>query len=287
VTSLSSADLMRLRDPGVFAERLIGERLWPHQLEMAASTARFRSVCAGRQVGKSRTLAVIALHAAFCTAALRVLVVSAGEDAAKDLLAEISGLASSPLLGGSVADDDSTKVVLSNGSVIRCVPASPKRVRGKSIDLLILDEACFIDQALWDAMKFVILARPGSRVVLASTPFGRRDRFFAQIWRLGMDGQPGYASWHWPATVSPLVDLELVEHWRRTDAPRIFRREVLAEWVDEAGAYFTSAELESATRDYELVSPEVWSRRADVVGGVEGLAVVKRQAPVGDFLSAG
>jgi hypothetical protein len=27
--------------------------------------------------------------------------------------------------------------------------------------------------------------------------------------------------------------------------------------------------------------------RWDVVGGVEGLAVVKRQAPVGDFLSAG
>ncbi|MGH3679893.1 MAG: terminase large subunit domain-containing protein [Natronosporangium sp.] len=266
---MAASDLVRLRDVGVFAGRLIGESLWPHQLEVATSPARFRCICAGRQVGKSRTLAVVALHAAFCTAGLRVLVVSAGDDASKDLLAQVSALASSPWLGGSVAADDSTRIVLSNGSVIRCVPASTKQIRGKSVDLLIVDEAAFVSEEIWSAARYTILARPGSRVVLSSTPFGRRSGWFATLWRLGLSGEAGYESWHWPSTVSPLVDRELIEQWRRTDNPRTFRREVEAEWLDDAGAYFTAAELELLADDYDLIEPTVWSRRAGVVAGVD------------------
>ncbi len=72
-------------DIGVFAEVLVGEPLWPHQLELARSRARHRCVNAGRQVGKSRTLAIEALHCAFSGADRRVRVVSAGENAAQDL----------------------------------------------------------------------------------------------------------------------------------------------------------------------------------------------------------
>lgn len=263
------SDLARLRDPEVFAERLIGEPLWPHQAEVAQSPARFRCICAGRQVGKSRTLAVIALHHAYTHAGALVLVISAGEDASKDLLGQISALAGSPWLGGSVAADDSTKIVLSNGSVIRCVPASQRQVRGKSVDLLIVDEAAFVAADLWHAARYTILARPGSRVVLSSTPYGRRSGWFATLWRAGLAGEAGYESWHWPSTVSPAVDQELIEQWRRTDPPRVFAREVLAEWLDDAGAVFTAGELEVLADDYELVPPAAWSRRAEVVAGVD------------------
>ncbi|MBB5075832.1 terminase large subunit domain-containing protein [Nonomuraea endophytica] len=245
-----------LRDVRVFAERLIGEPLWPHQAQVALSPARTRVMCCGRQAGKSRTLAVIALHGAFTQAGYRVLVLSAGEDAAKDLMAEISGLASSPLLAGSVVDDNASRVTLTNGSTIRCVPASEKQVRGKSVDLLILDEAAQIPDELWRAARYSIIARPESRVVLASTPFGGRDRFFAQLYHLGTNGAEGYASFHWPSTVSPLVDAALLEDWRRQDPEWVFRQEVLAEWVEDEAAYFTAEELLGAVADYELWSPE-------------------------------
>lgn len=269
MSGLTRAELEQLREIGTFAERLIGEPLWPHQLDVARSPARFRTLCSGRQIGKSRTLAVIALHHAFTNPESRVLIISAGDDAAKDLLGEVAGLAQAPLLGASVEEDDSAKVVLSNGSVIRCVPASHRRARGKSIDLLILDEACFIPEEIWDAAKFVILARPGSRVVMASTPYGRLDKFFARHYRMGRDGREGYESWSLPSSVSPLVDQALLAEWAETDAPRIYRREVLAEWVDEAGAYFTSAELDAATVDVELVPPEAGYELGQVVGGVD------------------
>ena len=52
-----------------------------------------------------------------------------------------------------------------------------------------------------------------------------------------------YESFHWPSTVSPLVDQTLVDHWRDTWPEAEFRREVLAEWTDDVGAYFTEQEL--------------------------------------------
>ncbi len=255
-------------DVAVFAEALIGQPLWEHQLDLARSTDRIRSVAAGRQVGKTRTLAVCSLHEAYSSPGRRVLIVSAGEEAAKDLLAEVSTLATSPLLAGSVIDDEHHLLSLSNGSTIRSVPASEKQVRGKSVDLLVVDEAAFVAEDIWTAAKYTAISRPGSRVILASTPWGRRDRFFALAYRAGLRGETGYASFRWPSTASPLVDSELLAMWRESSSDREYRREVLAEWVDSEGAYFSDEELSPAVCDYTLVPPAEAPRR-NVVGGID------------------
>lgn len=187
---------------------------------------------------------------------------SSGDDAAKDLLGEISALSNAPLLAGSVVDDDKRQMVLSNGSTVRSIPASEKQARGKSIDLLIIDEACYVDEDIWRAARYTILARPGARVVLSSTPRGRRDRFFAKHFYMAKDGPASIEgitveSFHWPSLVSPLVDKNLVEFWRKTDPPRIFEQEVLAEWPDEAGAWFSSDELDANVASYTLLTPGV------------------------------
>jgi hypothetical protein len=261
-------DLRRARDDvGYFAEALIGEPLWDHQLEVARSVARIRSLCSGRQAGKSRVLALLALHEAFRAPGRFVLLLSAGDAAAKDLLEVCASLATgSPLLAGSVLDELTHEVRLSNGSTIRSVPASTKQVRGKSVDLLVIDEACFVDDEVWVAAKFTTIARPDSRIVMASTPWGRPDRFFAVNYWAGQRGEDGFASFRWPSTVSPLVDEALLDLWRRTSTDREYRREVLAEWIEDAGAYFTAAELDGAVDDYDLVAPAQAGRERVTVG---------------------
>lgn len=268
--------LRALHDVGFFARAVAGAELWPHQVAIATSPARIRCVCAGRQSGKTRTLAVLALFEAFSRPGSRTLILSAGEDAARDVLAEASALAGAPLLAGSVVDDLTEILTLANGSTIRSIPASEKRARGKSIDLLILDEAAYIDEEIWRAARYTILARPASRVVMASTPRGRLDRFFATHWRLGgRDGVPvelagiSVESFHWPSSISPLVDEELIEFWRRTDDPRIFQREVLAEWADEASQYFSSDELDANVAPYSMLRPGELQRAELVVAGVD------------------
>lgn len=266
-----TADVSGLLEVGAFAERLVGAPLWPHQLEVARSRARYRVICAGRQVGKSRALAIIALHAASTRRGCQVLLVSAGEEASRRLLEECAGLASSsPLLAGSVADELKSQLTLSNGSVIRSVPASQRQIRGWAVDLLIVDEAGFIDQDIWRAAEPAIIARPGSRVILASSPWGGPDHFFRQLWQRGMTAPDEQVeAWHWPSSVSPMVDAELLEQIREREAPHYFAREFLAEWTDSVAAFFTSVELAEATKPFELTPPEDAAELGNVVGGVD------------------
>jgi hypothetical protein len=241
-----------------FAELLIGQQLWPHQLEVARSPARYRVICAGRQVGKSRTLSILALHQAFAVARSVVLLVSAGDTASKRLLEDVASLAlASPLLAGSVLDESSQLVTLTNGSTIRSVPASQRQIRGWAVDLLVLDEAGFIDPEIWRAAEPAIIARPGSRVVLSSSPWGGPDHFFRQLWNRGMTvPDEMYAAWHWPSSMSPLVDEALLAEIREREEPRYFDREYRALWTDEAGAYFAESELSAAVGDWSMVPPE-------------------------------
>lgn len=269
-----------LLDVETFAGRVLGRPLWPHQVELARSPARYRVMCAGRQVGKSTLLAVLALHTAATRRDALVLLVSAGEHASRRLLAEAADLATgSALLRGSVLDESRSSLTLANGSRILSVPASQRQIRGWPVDLLVLDEAGFIDPEIWRAAEPAIIARPGSRVILSSSPWGGVEHFFRQLWQRGMDAPDEHvASWHWPSTVSPLVDGALLARIREREPADYFDREYLAEWPDESGAYFTESEIMAGVVDYELTDPAAIppNRRRSwpVVGGVDwGMAV--------------
>ncbi|MDQ4213773.1 terminase large subunit domain-containing protein [Microbacterium sp. ASV81] len=263
---MTKSELATLRDDvQMFATKVLGRPLWPHQLEFCTSRARYRMVCAGRQVGKSAALAVLALWEAARRRDVHVLFVSAGEVAARRLLADCADLASrSELLRGSVLDESKTRLQLSNGSWIMSVPASEKQIRGWSVDLLIVDEAAFITNELWSAAEPSVVARPGSRIVLTSTPFGT-DHFFRRLWQLGMSA-PGetYESWHWPSSVSPLISEQSLSDIRDHENPITFAREYLAEWADASGALLSPEEIQQSVLDYELVPPELvhWHGRA-------------------------
>jgi len=262
-------------DPGAFAAEVLGQPLWDYQLEFARSAARYRVVCAGRQVGKSTTLATLALFEAATRRNVLVLVVSAGEEAAKRLLADCAALASgSSSLAGSVLDEGKSLLTFSNGSVIRSVPASGRQIRGNPVDLLIVDEAAFIANDIWQSAEPSIIARPGSRVVLTSSPWGGPDAFFRALWNRGMDRPDAEVeSWHWPSSASPLVDEKLLESIRSRNSEEYFRREFLAEWTDDSGSYFKESELMGAVADYRMCQPEdlEWflDGRYGAAGGVD------------------
>lgn len=273
---MSAADeIAAALDVEHFAARVLRRPMWSHQAELLRSPARYRCVAAGRQSGKSSTLAVAALHTAATRRDTLTMLVSAGEQASRRLLADCADLAvGSPLLRGSVLDESKGSLTLSNGSTILSVPASQRQVRGWPVDLLILDEAGFIDGELWRAAEPAVIARPGSRVILASSPWGGVDHFFRRTWQLGMDRPDEHvASWHWPSTVSPLVDAVQLERIREREPADYFEREYLAEWPDESGAFFTEAEIMGAVASYDFTDPASISatarRRWPVVAGLD------------------
>ncbi|WP_131801647.1 terminase large subunit domain-containing protein [Klenkia soli] len=254
----------------VFAEVMIGDPLFAHQVEVVRSEARYRVICAGRRAGKSHLYAVLALHRAFSRSGSRVLIVSAGETAAKRLFAEVASMAKRPLLGGSAVDETTSTLVLSNGSRVECVPASQKAVRSAEADLLIVDEAGWVGQDVWEAAEPIIAARPGSRVLLASTPWEPvPGHFFRQMWRSGMDAPTQWLeSWHWPSSVSPLFDAAWLQWKKETSSPDYYQREYLAEWTESGGSYFPAQELMAAVADYRQLPPDE-ARGALAVAGVD------------------
>lgn len=268
---MSTTELSPALDAGAFAARVLKRPLWDHQLDIVRSPARYRVVCAGRQVGKSTVLSTLALFEAVTRRNVTVLLVSAGEVASRRLLEECTALAVDSSLGGSVLDESKSLLTFSNGSRIISVPASQRQIRGWPVDVLILDEAGFIDPDIWRAAEPAIIARPGSKVILTSTPWGDSTHFFRALWNRGMDHPDEHvAAWHWPSSVSPLVDDALLEQIRQRESSEYFKREFLAEWTDAAGAYFSEAEIMNAVADYEMCAPEQlerWLERPYVAAG--------------------
>lgn len=262
-------------DPGAFAAEVLRQPLWDYQLEFARSSARYRFVVAGRQVGKSTTLATLALFEAATRAGILVLVVSAGDEAAKRLLADCVALSkNSPVLSSSIVDDGKSLLTLDNGSAIRSVPASIRQIRGWPVDLLILDEAAFIDNEIWQAAEPAILARPGSRVIATSSPWGSVEHWFRSKWNIGMDRPDDYyQSWRWKSSDSPLADKEFLKRAQADNTREYFAREYEGEFTDENGSYFSEAELMECVADYQLTAPEdlEWwlDRRYAAAGGID------------------
>src|SRR2546421_10813150 len=114
-----------------FAERGLRQPLWPHQRELSESDAFIRVVAAARRTGKTDYAEVEAMHVAFSERNVRVLILSATQDAARRLTESIGArLAANRLTAGAVVDDFATRIRLTNGSEIISLPASQRQVRG-------------------------------------------------------------------------------------------------------------------------------------------------------------
>jgi hypothetical protein len=210
---------------------------------------RVTTIVAPRQSGKSRSLAVLGLHRAFRERGHRVLVVSASDDAAKRLLAEAAAVAtSSPLLRGSVVDENSGLLTLSNCSELRSVPASERAVRGWSVDTLLIDECAQLPDGFGLAACFpTIAARPDARVVLAGSPADSSGVFYVHH-QLAEQGSEHCSTYTWRLDQADWIDRAIVEAARESLPAALFEREYMGRF--------------SAAGELEVVIPAEWVEAA-------------------------
>lgn len=227
------ADLDRLRvDRSAFAEA-IGTPLTTWQTSGLELAKRTTAIAAPRQSGKSRSLTVLGLHRAYGQPNHRVLLVSASDDAAKRLLAAAARIATgSSLLAGSVVDENSSLLVLSNGSELRSVPQSERAVRGWSVDSLLLDEAAQLDDDfVLGACLPTVAARPAARVVLAGSP-GDQSGVFYETHRLGLEGSEHVVAFAWSLEQAGWITPATIAAARESMPPALFEREFLGRFAE-------------------------------------------------------
>jgi terminase large subunit-like protein len=268
--------------------RLLGVYLTPWQVRSLRMETYFTLIAAGRRVGKSLCLALLALHAAFRKPEQRILLLSASEAAGRELLRVVLRLiAAAPILRDSVVVEEADRIVFSNGSEILIRPASERAIRGLGVDLLLIDEAAFLPDSLLVAAALpTTAAQEGARVVMASTPSQASGAFF-DLFRRGEVGDEHVRSFRWVPHLTggdcraDWLQPSFIEAQRQTMSALMFDAEFRAQFGTGGDFFISRPRLDRALADYAALDlAEVhgpargwlgvdWGRRSDRTAGVD------------------
>src|SRR6266852_7592824 len=207
-----------------------------------------------RQSGKSLCLTVICLYVALSGSNRRIAILAPSLRQSRAMIRRASSFL--PKLPRNALEGRAlkTKLEFSNGSTIEAFPNSPETVRGLTLQLLIVDEANYIedDRALYDAIVYA-LATTNGRFIATSTP-GTRDSLFYEMCMdddLYGDFSRHHVSFHDALEPNgPLKKgiLEKLERQMRED-PWRWQREMLAEFSEDEEAWFSYNLIDSAVDD--------------------------------------
>ncbi len=179
-------DLKMALDPAEFARQGLG--FTPDEWQQDALNYQGKRLLLNccRQSGKSTTAAILALHRAIFYPGSLILLVSPSLRQSSELFKKITGeldkLESQP----KRLENNKLSLTLANKSRIASLPSSEATVRGFSgVDLIIEDESSRVSDDLYFACRPMLSVSNG-KLILMSTPFGKRGHFF-EAWENGGD----------------------------------------------------------------------------------------------------
>lgn len=239
-----ATDLAAALDPVRLAERAgLTPDVW--QRDVLRSNDRQTILLCSRQAGKSTVSAVLATHTAVYKSAALVLVLSPSLRQSQELFRKV--LDCYRCLDQTVPASAETKLTLEldNGSRIVSLPGKEATIRGFSgVDLLIEDEASRVPDSLYQAVR-PMLAVSGGRIVLLSTPFGKRGHFY-QTWT-GDD--PDWQRVKITADDVPRIPADWLAQERTRIGDWWYRQEYGCEFVDLDDQVFSTDLIERALSD--------------------------------------
>jgi hypothetical protein len=237
----ASADVPTDRLEFVHSLRIVPD---PWQTELLRSDSPRTLLNCSRQSGKSTMAGVLALHKALAAPGSLILILAPAEHQAKELFTKVAQFYR--LLGHPIPADSYRKLGmhLSNGSRIEALPGTEKTVRGFSgVDLLIVDEAARVADELYYAVR-PMLAVSGGRLLMLSTPFGKRGVFYEE-WTDGV----GWERYIVTASECPRIPPEFLEEERKTLGPWWFAQEYECRFMDTLDQVFATEVIDKAITD--------------------------------------
>lgn len=217
--------------------------LHSYQREIFEAIENNPRVCivASRQIGKSETLVRFALAWAQAFDDQIILIVSAGERQASEILERIKLAIHDQKYPTPLVTENSTEIALKETrSRILSLPNSPNTVRGYPANLLLVDETDSIENwekfvaALWPSVS-----RTNGKIVCSGTYQGKK-----QLYKLTQD--PKWQTFIFPWTVNPPNDIERQRH----DLPaNTFAQEFECIAIDSTGTLFPFEQWDACVND--------------------------------------
>jgi hypothetical protein len=240
---MMAQDLARALDPVLLAADC-GIVPDPWQAEILRVQPRRTLLLCSRQSGKSTVSALLALHTALYQPGALVLLVSPSLRQSSELFRSTM-LFYQRLEGVPELEMESAlRAQFGNGSRIISLPGSEKTTRGFSkATLIVVDEAARVEDALMGALRpMLATSEGGGKLVMLSTPFGKRGAFF-EYWSGGGE------DWHRvevPASACPRISPEFLAEELRQLGQMQFDEEYGLCWNDPLEAVFPAAIIAAA-----------------------------------------
>jgi hypothetical protein len=221
--------------------RLSGLEPDPWQRDVLRSTAQRLMLLCCRQAGKSTIAAVMAIHAALFEPGALILCISASQRQSTELFRK--ALAVYRAVGKpQVAESETlSQLMLENGSRVISLPGSEGTIRGYSaVRLLLVDEASRVaDETYHSARPMVAVS--GGRIVLMSTPAGRRG-FFWQAY----DQERPWERYVVPAEKCPRISKAMLDEELAVMGEWTFKQEYSCAFIEPEGQLFSDADIDAA-----------------------------------------
>jgi len=258
-----------LKDPVLFVQKAIGKVPYWYQEELLRCEDRFIAACWSRQLGKSWIVRMKAIYQAFTYPDQLIIIISATERQALHFYRLLmNDIQNSDLLNGEISRYTKTMAILKNGSQIICLAPSDKSVRGYSADLVIIDEADFVDRDVIVAVEQCISARYGKMILISTPSPSGIGSLFYQYFQDGLrakrNGTIGteehkfkYTVFYHDYTVGLQVtrvengkvltqlDPHMIAIKKKTMAEWEWEREYMARWSDSIGTYYNQLDIEA------------------------------------------
>ena len=228
--------------PLEFGKRL-GLELDDWQREILTGSWKRALLNVTRQGGKSTVAALLGLHEALYRPGSLTLIVSPSDRQSAELFRKLVELRDRiPTSEYTLSDDTKRSMTVVGGGRVASLPGSEATIRGFSAATLIVeDEASRVEDELYQAVR-PMLATTDGRLLLLSTPFGRRGHY----WKEWTDGGDGWKRVRVPATKIPRITSAFLEEERAALGDWWYRQEYLCEFVQTDDAFFLDHVVQEA-----------------------------------------
>jgi len=237
-------DLRYALDPVAFALEQLGLGLDPWQQEVIASIGKRDLLNCSRQAGKSTTAAVLGLHEAIYHPGSLTILVSPSQRQSSELFRKITELREKLPMAPELTEDNKLSLTVRGGGRVLSLPGSEATIRGFSgATLIVEDEASRVPDELYMAIRPMLAVR-GGRLILMSTPFGKRGHFWNE-WNAGTTWQRVEV----PATAVPRISETFLEEEHNSMGAWWFEQEYLCQFKESTDSVFSHAAVMGALSD--------------------------------------
>ena len=231
-------------DPVAFAIERLNFEPDPWQTDVLRSSASRIALNCSRQAGKSTTAAILATHEAVYVPRSLTLLVSPSLRQSRELFGKVTDFLRVLDTKPALDEDNALSLMLDTRSRVVSLPGTAATVRGYSApNLIVEDESAYCPDELYRAIR-PMLAVSGGRLMLLTSPFGRRGHFFEE-W----EGDGDWQRFEVTADDCPRITKEFLEQERRSLGERWFRQEYYCEFVETLDQVFRLEDIQRSFTD--------------------------------------